>query len=478
MKSLLPVLEPDLNKRLYIITEERPKISVIENLLAKIVIKHPLSVVFKAGSSIKPLFKNGLFTNSYEIKGLQVNSNPVVLFVGSGISSFVDYLFFYQDSKPKVADMPVSIAEVTKTDDSESRNTGIFQRASKFLYSDHFYDPTIQQFMFFDIQVVEKKTSLSHQFGSRLFATLDILQFGRKNQNVSAPFTSVDEIIAAKKLIPLPPKGNIATTITKKGNTITLTAKLAKKDKLEHDPNIGYISLVAGAIREVGWKGKIVVDNHQLPLGYQLSGENKFSHIAHLLTIELAGVPIAKPNLPSSYWKYEESKEKIGTILLAVLVDSQPDCTILYENHGGSERSYLKTPAGIAVVPKYKDKVAYKAGDKTQIVYLPDLVFKEESSKIIYVLEGKKFATRLAGVKELENMSPFESILAEHYQGYTIQRGLVLAGKGDVKLAKETSHLAFYVNDTGVIVLGSVLSPKIMTSINDLARKDVQQSEV
>ena len=36
-------------------------------------------------------------------------------------------------------DTPVFVIEETKTDDSESRNTGVYQRATKFVYLDYFY---------------------------------------------------------------------------------------------------------------------------------------------------------------------------------------------------------------------------------------------------------------------------------------------------------------------------------------------------
>ena len=48
-------------------------------------------------------------------------------------------IVFYQNHEPKTSDTPIYAIEETKTDDSESRNTGIFQRASKFVYIEYYY---------------------------------------------------------------------------------------------------------------------------------------------------------------------------------------------------------------------------------------------------------------------------------------------------------------------------------------------------
>jgi hypothetical protein len=37
----------------------------------------------------------------------------------------MDFLVFYQNDEPKITDKPIYAIEETKTDDGESRNTGV-----------------------------------------------------------------------------------------------------------------------------------------------------------------------------------------------------------------------------------------------------------------------------------------------------------------------------------------------------------------
>lgn len=48
------------------------------------------------------------------------------------------FLIFYQDKQPVVDDTPLYAIEETKTDDKESRNTGVYQRCSKFVFIQNF----------------------------------------------------------------------------------------------------------------------------------------------------------------------------------------------------------------------------------------------------------------------------------------------------------------------------------------------------
>ena len=93
----------------------------------------------------------------------------------------MDFLVFYQDKEPIVSDTPIFAVEETKTDDSESRNTGVFQRGSKFVYIDFFY-PNIDKTMLYNLQIQQKKDPTeTNIFGSRCYRTLGVKFIGKKS---------------------------------------------------------------------------------------------------------------------------------------------------------------------------------------------------------------------------------------------------------------------------------------------------------
>lgn len=70
----------------------------------------------------------------------------------------------FQDSYPNpLANIPLYIIEETKTDDSESRNTGIYQRASKFVYASSIF-PNARKIMLYSLQISQKIHSLKRIF--------------------------------------------------------------------------------------------------------------------------------------------------------------------------------------------------------------------------------------------------------------------------------------------------------------------------
>lgn len=111
---------------LYILTEERPKIEVLE-----IIIKQFLTdknfCAFLDNLRILPIIKDSTFSFSYELIGVRIEQiDKIYLEIVSGKSSFVDYMVFFQNHKPTQDDKPFYLIEEIKTDDSESRNTGVY----------------------------------------------------------------------------------------------------------------------------------------------------------------------------------------------------------------------------------------------------------------------------------------------------------------------------------------------------------------
>ena len=120
------------SSNLWILTEERPKKEVLGVIIEKFAKDHGIACFINNIRILPLLNKDKTFTFTYEVKGLDSQIvNQIFIKTVSGYSSFVDFLVFYQDNEPILNDKPVYAIEETKTDDAESRNTGVYQRASK-----------------------------------------------------------------------------------------------------------------------------------------------------------------------------------------------------------------------------------------------------------------------------------------------------------------------------------------------------------
>src|SRR5690606_24239592 len=111
----------------------------------------------------------------YQVLGINSpNIGNIYVKTVSGYSSFVDFLVYFQEQEPVADDTPLYAIEETKTDDSESRNTGVYQRCTKFVYIDYFYS-YVKKIMLYDLQVTQKaKPTQTNIFGSRLLATCGV----------------------------------------------------------------------------------------------------------------------------------------------------------------------------------------------------------------------------------------------------------------------------------------------------------------
>lgn len=116
-------------KNLWILTEERPKKEVLKTIFEYFAKDHQCGFFGDTLRIIPILNEKHEFAFIYEVVGFTcAKVNRVFIKTISGYSSFVDFLIFYQDAMPVQTDTPIYAIEETKTDDKESRNTGVFQR--------------------------------------------------------------------------------------------------------------------------------------------------------------------------------------------------------------------------------------------------------------------------------------------------------------------------------------------------------------
>lgn len=442
------------NNNLWILTEERPKREVIANILMMFA-KDNKFACFIDTIRILPILENGRFTFLYEVVGFRCNKiERVFLKSVSGFSSFVDFLVFYQNKQPTQKDTPLYAIEETKTDDKESRNTGVYQRASKFVLVENYY-PNIKKIMLYNLKIEQKeKPTATYIFGTKLLKTIGVEILGKKlDDKIFTPFNSVEEIVGFKKQMRRAHVGNVPILINKRDGEITISGRLYKSDGLAHDPNIGALSLISATIRRLGWTGEIIITKHGLKQKHLQAG-NKFVKIANRLGLKIHGLNLPTSKTRENYWKYETEGEKLGTIFIHLIVENFTKGFSIFENHAGCEKGYFITSDGKHIpLEKYSDRKAYKAGNKKKIISIPDLILIDFGRSEIINVEGKKYKFRKDGIRELKSFGDIEKIyIKKYYPKYKIIRTVVLYGGTEKKVVE--IEVGFLLNANGDLVLG------------------------
>ncbi|MDR3257076.1 MAG: hypothetical protein LBT18_05520 [Endomicrobium sp.] len=357
---------------LWILTEERPKIEVLKQILNKFGVDKGFAA-FLDNLCILPVLENGKFSFTYELIGFRCNKVDKI-FIKTVSSphraSFVDFLIFFQDEEPTIKDTPIYAIEETKTDDSESRNTGAYQRCSKFVLLKYYYT-NVKMIMLYNLQIEQKeKPTQTNIFGTKLLLTFGVEILGKElDEDIFTPFASIKEIIDFKRQMRTAPKGNVPITIKQNSDNIEISGRLIKADSLSHDPNIGALSIISAILRKLGWKKNLIITKHGLKQKH-LKESNKFILIANKLNIALKGLTLPKAELKTNYWHYDKEGEKLGTIFIHTVVESFTKGYSVFENHAGSEKGYFITAKGEHIpLAKYENKEKYKAGDKSKIIH-------------------------------------------------------------------------------------------------------------
>ena len=462
-------------KNLWILTEERPKKEVITTIIKKFAEDRKLEDPVIDQLQILPILKNDRFVFRYRVSGVFCQSvNEIFLEIISGSSSFVDFLVFYQDERPSDSHQPIYAIEETKTDDSESRNTGVYQRCSKFVFI-HFYYPNTKKIMLYNLKVGQKiNPTPTSVFGTRLLMNLNVEVLGKQlDSNLFKPFKTLEEVIESKNNMKRPPKGNVPILIEKDDNQIRISGRLIKDDRLSHDPNIGALSLISQGLRNLGWDKEIVITQHGLKQN-NIGKDNKFIQIANRVGIQLEGLTVPSTSLPSTYWKYDVESEKLVTIFIHLVVEEFTQAHAIFDHHAGGEQGYIHKiedrETKYIVLEKYEDRDAYKAGDKSKRLHRPDLILFDDQRSEIINIEGKKFGNRKAGIKQLEKYDAIErKHIQPHYSWCKIIRTLVIYGSQQTKITEP--EIGFLLNKRGDLILGQE-SPQIFVEAIEALRNE------
>ena len=437
-------------KTLWILSEERPKEAAIRFVLGKFAKDQGLPSFIDKLRVIPLNNEESDFSFWYEILGYKSPKvEKVLLNIVSGSSSFVDFLVFFQEAEPKPGDRPLFMVEETKTDDSESRNTGIFQRASKFVYAELHY-PKMDLNIFYNLQVQQKENQTgTNLFGTRCLSTIGVKIAGKiLDPELNRPFENLEEMINFKNSMKKAPKGNVPILIEVVGQALHISGKLLKGNSLSNDPNIGALTLIGSTARKLGWKGEIVVTKHGLSQKH-VGARSKFVRIASAIGMSLDGLKMPKSSLEYPYWGYDHTGEKLASIFVHLVVEEFTNGTSIFENHAGSEKGYFITSnKTYLALEKYVPGV-----EPRKSLDIPDLILLDPDRKLVLNIEGKTYQNMQLGIDTLKNYGDIERLyIKQHYPGYEIQRSVVLYGSRNERI--EPIQVSFLLNEEGKMILG------------------------
>ncbi len=435
---------------LIIRTEERPKKSTLATILNTLYSTY----LTEKDINIIPIFYNpNIFSFKYNVNiNFPIREiNTITLEIVSGSSSFIDYLIFEKHSI--YSESLIAMFEETKTDDSESRNTGVYQRASKFVYANLFFPDIPKYMLYVNENNQNKNPSETAQFGTKLLKTIGVNIIGNNDYyNKLTPFYSVDEIIYYKNNMKKPPKNNTPIIITKNLklgalDSYSISGILSKpktEGNIANDPNIGALTLISAGIRVFDQSTPIYITNHYVSQTYinKIHG-NKFLYIANLLNIKLFDL-VYNPNIfinNKPYYHEEHQSEKITTIFLHILLENIKS-RLLYENHAGCERGYFYT--------KENNTIALPKKIHQQKLYIPDLIMQLPSGRVL-IIEGKKLSTLPQGIRELNNYDLIENeYIKPSYDYPNTERWVTTFGGNIDHLDKK---VLIHINDNGSILI-------------------------
>lgn len=447
-----------MGKTLWILSEERPKVDAITHILQKFSRDSGIAATFSQIKVFPVKDSKQNFSFWYEIVGYSAPEvDRVLLRIVSGNSSFIDFLVFFQESEPQPGDRPLFMTEETKTDDEESRNTGVYQRCSKFVYAELHY-PKIDMNMFYNLHVEQRASQTdTNIFGTRCLHTLGVTVSGKElDDEINRPFSTLEELIAFKSSMRKPPAGNVPIDITVSDNKLFVSGRLVKSGALAHDPNIGALSLIGATARKLGWTGEIIVTQHGL-LQSHVQARNKFVRIANVIGMKLEGLHLPKSTIQTPYWDYNTTGEKLASIFLHLIIEQFTSAYSIFENHAGSEKGYFITPnQDYLQLEKYvPDSIPRKSID------IPDLIIYDGERDTVLNIEGKTFENKQLGIDTLDNYDDIEGLYIEkYYPKKQIGRYVVLFGGSQSQ--EKSKEVMLLLNERGEIIVGSN-PPKVLT---------------
>jgi len=406
-----------------IFTEEYPNIDEITLMLR---VGCNIHVTHLTNADIIPIMNERRFAGMWVIT---TQSFRVEIALFKGKTSCIDYMLFQgncSDYTNGNAEKALCILESTKTSDSESRNTSVYQRITKFTTFYKMYpESTAIPIMFWlDSNWRTDKLTPTAIFGLKLLTTMQIrLYMNVSNTTIDIgqdcsiePFQSTTDLIQLKngmKTI----SHNVSVKVTQQDTSYSISIKLDKgkgqsSGKVSHDPNVGLLCGIINCILVLEPNANFIITNHNISQSYfDKSPSSKLWFSIHNAPITFENIQIRNlPCLPSVYFIREHKMtEKLATILCQMISNTQT----IFSNHGGCALTSIKGPNGIFKTVGRK-------------MHRPDIVFADDNE--IIIVEGKVEDDIKNGCKQLqdEHIGDFISVIKQMYPNHTIKKGLCI----------------------------------------------------
>jgi hypothetical protein len=413
------------NNTFTILTEEVPSYDEITFMLNNI-LKIEKSLFEKA--TIRPNYINSQFKGEWE---MQFDNYIIIIKLFKGETSCADYLLFngYVNNNDASAENAICILESTKTNDTNSRNTSVNQRITKFMvYKKLYPNSKAKMVMFYNNKWDKKNLTDTGKFGLKLMKSLEIEAYHGENNiyenlydlYLINKFTSIEEMISEKNKIK-EKKGNVSVKITNSDDIYYISCKLDKgisnsSGKISHDPNVGLLSGLINFIHNNNNLCKIVIEKHNITQDYfNKLPKSKFWYAINKIDVEFSDVTIIskRPDLPNKYFTIENScTEKISTILLSQIIDKKYFC--IFSNHSGCALTNIKTNDKDIIVERTMPR--------------PDILFYDKTENTLLIVEGKIEKDIQLGINQLQdsNLERFIQLIKLSYPDSIIKKGLCI----------------------------------------------------
>jgi hypothetical protein len=434
------------SKHFTVLTEEYPNIDEIHMMMKSI---GESIQTAPSNDDIIPIITFDGESRKFEGKwSLKYDEIDIIIMLFKGTTSSVDYMLFNGDYNLDKGDAgeALVILESTKTSDSSSRNTAVFQRITKFTTYDSMYpNSNAIKVMFWCNSIWKDTLTPTAEIGMRLMVTLNICIYSHHNGDVVNikdkynvnPYYTCDEFIESKNNIKQK-AGNESIRLRRVDNNIYISLKLDKGKGnhagiISHDPNVGFLTAVLNALVKISIpeQNRYIIENHNISQTYfDKCPNSKLWYSINGIPIEFDGCVVKhRPHPPDTYFTIENKMtEKLATILCDM---TSSDKTI-FSNHGGCALTCVKGINGEENVGRKMPR--------------PDIVFANNSKRVIIIIEGKLEKELSKGLKQLSDthLHGFIEIIKKLYPGYTIIKGLCIT-ISDIAIIDKYSNLEFPV---------------------------------
>ena len=363
------------------------------------------------------------WNGTFRVDGVQ--DAVVQLVRGSG--SMMDYVVYEGDNTT-----PALLLESTKTISKDAGNA-LYQRCTKLIEA---------RLRWPDVPLVHMTTGTELESVSysqiqqlRLFKTLGFECIDGTERNLLAQCTayeSVDTLIQDRAKCKM---GKVFRTGDHE-YAIEQTLRKGKNYTIASDPGKGAVISIANAIYHLDPRATFVVTNHGVNVETLKASRQKFWTANRMFDLKLEGSHASSLGVQPQQWYFTADvlSEKAASVLFHQLLE-QSGHTAIFHNHSSSAKSFFLDEAG-------------KEHQVPKSTTIPDIVFRNDDTKTVYICEGKVLSCIPAGIHQLDALVSFESLVSQHYPNYKIEKGLCVYTPDMQQLPEYTQYPIWFALDS------------------------------